>query len=84
MEDINGDVLNFGDRVRYYWDDNNSLFYEFNITSMDSDGWIWGDDIPEDHKYVFGDDSENFHNPKFCERVYINPWGRSVLEFRFR
>ena len=81
IKDKNGNILSFGDRVIFF-DDWSGIEYVFTIELMQSDGWIWGGDIPEDHKWDYYG-HENFHNPEFVVRQKRQPWGSSKLEFKF-
>lgn len=80
IEDAEGKRLNFGDKVEYTCDYTGT--YQFTIEEINSDGWIWGSDIPEEYRFChYG--YNNFHNSTACYRVKSQPWGNSRIEFRF-
>lgn len=82
IKDKEGKVLNFGDKVEYTDYYCSEIKYQFTIEEINSDGWIWGSDLPDEYKDD-GFGGKNFHNSNVCYRVSHQPWGNSRIEFRF-
>ena len=40
--------------------------YQFTISDINDDGWIWGEDIPDNFKYYGYDKKINYHSPFYC------------------
>ena len=53
--------FNIGDRVLFMGNDGEGS-YEYTVEEIDSDGHIWGSDLPQPYYGEWG--TKNFHNPR--------------------